>query len=340
MYTEEEREADQHVVRYRWLRSDLPQVHPPFYALACCPKCGYTDFKEDFFDPAKAREGRASLLAPRLKTELARRGSAVAALRLGHRPGTLDFSAALRLHLLAIITQELMPEERRDHLRLARLYLRAAWLYREQGESSSAAAVTDQPRLTALDACAGALRELTGATERLTSIVGNTPAAGPVAEFARQVAGLGQRYLDLRGRLQEPPAGSVTDRAPLDFLLKLRGDWPAVPTTEAACLDAAIRAFERVYQEGDGDTLGLLKLMIELNYRVGRGDRVLEYAASMTKSGQEERLRLQRQLDTDRTLAPPDRSKLTARINRLTATLQLAAEIRREALSRQPTRAA
>ena len=334
MYAEEGREADQHIVHYRWVRPDVPPLHPPFYALASCAKCGYTDFKEEFFEPARSREGRAGLLAPRLKTETSRRGSAIAALRQSGRPGPLDFPGALRLHLLAIAIQELMPEDRRDHLRLARFYLRTAWLFREQGGAGQPT-VAEDARLAALDQCAAALRDLRGASERLTSAVAGAPGAPAAADFVRHLEAFGQRYLDLRTRLLDHGTVGGARPAPLAFLLQVRADWPAVPATEAACLGAAVQAFERVYQQGEGDSVALLKLMIELNYRLGRIDRVLEYAASMSKTGQEERLRLQRQLDTDRALTPEERTKLTVRINRLSATLQVAAEIRKDALGRQ-----
>jgi hypothetical protein len=330
MCAEEEREADQHVARYRWLRPDVSPAHPPFYALAHCPTCGFTDFKEDFFEPAGARETRTSLIAPRLKAEIGRRGSAVGILRQGHRIGPIDFAGALRLHLLAVALQELLPEDRRDWLRLARLYLRTAWLYREQGGTGQAS-VAEHEGLAALDQCAAALRSLRPAVERLGTVFGRTPGAATVSDFARQAETLGHRYADLRTQL----LGQAERETPLDFLAQIRGDWPEVPLNEPACLAAAVQAFERVYQQGEGDTLALLKLMIELNYRLERFDRVLEYAASMGKRGYEERLRLQRQLDTDRTLPPAERSKVTARINRIHATVQMAADIRKEALGRQ-----
>ncbi|HYL80446.1 MAG TPA: DUF2225 domain-containing protein [Candidatus Acidoferrum sp.] len=332
MFAEEEREADQHVLRYRWLRSDVPPLHPPFYALAHCPRCGFTDFKEDFFDPARSRENRAPLIAPRLKAEATRRGSPVETLRQGLSPGALDFPGALRLHLLAVALQELLPDERRDHLKLARLYLRTAWLYREQGDTGAPSLVEDTVQ-AALDQCAAALRGLRESADQLATAVAGTPRDPLVAEWKRQADTLGQRYADLRTRC----LGPAESAAPLDFLARIRGDWPAVPLAEPACLEAAVQAFERVYQQGEGDTLALLKLMIELNYRLGRSDRVLEYVGSISKSGQEERLRLQRHLDANRGLAPAERAKLTTRVNRITAMLQLAAEIRKDALGRQAT---
>jgi len=329
MFTEEEREADQHVTRYRWLRPDVPPVHPPYYALAHCPECALTDFTEDYLEPTRSRENRVRLLAPRLRTELARRGSTVEILHKGCQPGPLDFPAALRLHLLAIAIQELLPEERRDQLKIARLYLRTAWLHREQGSTAQVSLVA-QEEVAALDGFAAHLRDLRTAADRLVTVYTNRPESAKLAPVTRSLESLGRSYADLRSAL----LGQGGSRDPLGFLTVVRGDWPAVPGTEAACIEAAVRAFELVYEKGEGDTLALLKLMIELNYRLKRFNRVLEYAASMAKSGYDERLRLQQQA-TGSSLSADERSRLTARINKITASLQLAAEIRREATARQ-----
>jgi len=329
MFAEEEREADQHVTRYRWLRPDVPPVHPPYYALAHCPECAFTDFTEDYLEPTRSRENRVRLLAPRLRTEVVRRGSAIEILHKSCRPGPLDFPAALRLHLLAIAIQELLPEDRRDQMKIARLYLRTAWLHREQGSTAQASLVA-QEEVSALDGFAAHLRDLRTAADRLVTVYANRPESAKLTPVTRSVESLGRSYADLRSAL----LGQGASRDPLGFLTVVRGDWPAVPGTEAASLEAAVHAFELVYEKGEGDTLPLLKLLIELNYRLNRFNRVLEYAASMAKSGYDERLRLQQQA-TGSSLSADERSRLTARINKITASLQLAAEIRREATARQ-----
>ena len=329
MFVEEEREADQHITRYRWIRADVPPVHPPYYALAHCPECAFTDFTEDYLEPTRSRENRVRFIAPRLRTEAARRGSAVEILHKGCRPGPLDFPAALRLHLLAIAIQELLPEERRDQLKIARLYLRTAWLYREQGDTAQVSLVA-QEEVAALDGFAAHLRDLRTAADRLVTVYAERPEAAKLTMVTRSLESLGRSYADLRSTL----LGQGGDRGSLGFLTVVRGDWPAVPGTEAACLEAAVRAFELVYQKGEGDTLALLKLLIELNYRLKQFNRVLEYAASMAKSGYDERMRLQQQA-TGSSLSADERGRLSVRINKITSTLQLAAEIRQETLARQ-----
>jgi hypothetical protein len=329
MYVEEEREADQHVIRYRWLQPDVTPVHPPYFALAHCAECAFTDFREYFFEPARSRENRVDLIAPRLKAEVARRGSLISILRPHGTPATMDFGGALRLHLLAIAVQELLPDDRRDHLRIARLYLRAAWLYREQGETAQPTSVESE-ELAALDGFAARYRDLRAAADRLATAYAGRPPASQVAVALKQVESLGQGYADLRARLLSQGNGS----SPLDFLTLARGEWPEIPTGEAGCLETSVRAFEQAYQRGDGESLALLKLMIELNYRLGQFDRVLEYVASISKTGHEERTKLQRQL-ADRSLSPEERTRLNTRINRIGATLQLASEIRQDALARR-----
>ncbi len=330
MYVEEEREADQHVTRYRWLQPEFTPLHPPYYALAHCPECVFTDFKEDFFEPERSRENRVRLLAPRLRAERARRGSVVATLSRGSFLPPLDFPAALRMHLLAIAIQELLPEERRDHLKIARLYLRAAWLYRERGDTARPT-LSETEGLAALDQFAAVLRDLLVAADRLVTVYAGTSEETPVAAFGRQLEGAGKSYADLRARL----LGEGEGQTPLGFLTLLRGEWPAIPASEPLSLEASVRAFELAYQQGEGDTLALLRLMIELNCRLGHHDRVLEYVGSISKSGHEERIKLQRQFANDRSLCGDERNRLAVRLNRLGATLQFAAEIRQQILARQ-----
>lgn len=329
MVAEEEREADQHVTRYRWLRPDVPPLHPPYYALAHCPECAFADFKEDFAEPGRLRDNRVRLLAPKLAPERARHGSVIATLHADLAGGPLDFPKALRRHLLAIAIQELLPEDRQDHLKLARLYLRTAWLYREQADPTQPA-VQDAAGLAALDQYAAGLRDVQTALERVRTVYGDSPGKPALDALGLQVQALVRASADLRAQLlakETVPTG-------LGFLPLLRGEWPGIPATEAAALQAGVAAFERVYATGDGETLALLKLMIELNYRLGRHERVLEYAASISKTAYDERLALQRQL-ADRTLAPDQRTRLTARATRAQAALDLAAEIRREVTTRQ-----
>ena len=64
--------------------------------------CGFTDFREELFSPERSRENRAHVIAPRLKAEAAGRGSLIEILRQGGLPDPLDFSTALRLHLLGL----------------------------------------------------------------------------------------------------------------------------------------------------------------------------------------------------------------------------------------------
>lgn len=327
-FAEEGRESDQHVIGYRWLKPDLPALHPPHYAIATCPHCGYTDLKSDFFAAEPGHAHPAKEILPLLKAACQRPNSPAACLRAGLRPGPVDFPAALRLHLLAIAVQELLPAERRDHLKVARLYLRTAWLYREQGGAPSPGP-TDPAPTAPWDTLTAALGEAQRAVGLLAAGRAGTPLGPELTRLVSRVTELATAATALRTRDLQTAAPAT----PLGFLTTLRGLWPTVPTTEAACLEAAVQAFEQVYQRGDADTVALLKLMIDLNYRLQRDDRVLEYAAAISKDGQQERLKLQQQL-AKRTLSTQEESRIVARMTRITAALDLAAEIRRDVKAR------
>ncbi len=121
-------ESDQHVASYRWLLDDVDRRHPPYYFLTYCPSCFYTDSAEEF-----AKPGTNPLNLVTIKSFRKSHATNVLIPLLGKHvhQDNVDYESALNLHYLAIAICLLGEEDSQDFLKLARLYLRLAWLYRE-----------------------------------------------------------------------------------------------------------------------------------------------------------------------------------------------------------------
>ena len=129
VFVVEETEPDQHALRYRWAGDHVQRVNPLYYALFFCPHCFYADVAEDFGKPFET-EARAATLKAFKKA-----GPDDTLLQLVGQHidyDDLDSDAALRLHFMAVLIHSRIEEELQDAYKLARLYLRIAWLYREQ----------------------------------------------------------------------------------------------------------------------------------------------------------------------------------------------------------------
>ena len=142
LYQPEAVEEDSHVAAYRWENPEFAQVRPNFYHIWHCPNCHLCDEKETFRGEDKSG-GKLELLKEKLLIYSRMPNSLIA--RMGR---AIDFSrdeyavdSAATAHLLAIYEQELLSPNMRQFGKLARFYLRAAWLFREK----EALALPDSP---------------------------------------------------------------------------------------------------------------------------------------------------------------------------------------------------
>jgi hypothetical protein len=166
------KESDQHVTEYSWMQSDLRQVHPPYYFLFFCPKCYFADASEDFSKPQTVDNSRWILDSFKRAG-----GPDNPVIRfLGDRISydEITFESSLAMHMLSTYEQLLSSKDMLNNYKVARLFLRIAWLYREQAptavprpDSEKAAAILPpaitpekfkQDVLTAAAECESAIR--------------------------------------------------------------------------------------------------------------------------------------------------------------------------------------
>lgn len=127
-------EEDSHVVTYKWELPEFSAIRPNYYHIWHCPSCHYCDEKEIFRGEDKSSTGKLELIREKMLIYSRMPNSLI--VRLGQAVHfdkdvyTLD--SALAAHLLAIYIQELLSPNMRQFPKLARFYLRTAWLYREK----------------------------------------------------------------------------------------------------------------------------------------------------------------------------------------------------------------
>ena len=259
-------ESDNHVLTYVWHDPQLVQIHPPIYFLFFCKNCFFTAPAENYTEPKINLYGRA----PARAFQASREGDDNVVRLLGERIDydNLNFEVALWMHLLAIYVQLLPDDEMRDHLLIARLFLRVAWLYREEqaekgdGETGASAAkpadVTPKAVLAAVGELDRILHQGNAGRDRIVEAL----KADEVRRDSEYDTAL-EKSLDTMGRLLEAlhsesyrlkstfnqsyvTALDEGDKSySVDFLDEVKNAWVYAPADEIEALRSAIEYFER-----------------------------------------------------------------------------------------------
>jgi len=135
LYSPIETDSDQHVVRYKWDSAEFEGIRPNSYHIWHCPHCHFSDEKE-VFRGEDTSGGKLELIHEKILIVSKASGSLLT--RLGRlinetfEQELLPLDTALAMHLLAIHLQEMLSPNTRQCGKLARFYLRSAWLYREK----------------------------------------------------------------------------------------------------------------------------------------------------------------------------------------------------------------
>ncbi len=133
LFTPEIVEDDQHVVKYKWESPMFEGIRPNFYHIWHCPTCHFCD-ESSVFRGKDDSGGKLELIQERLL--IAQRSPNNFVSRLGKfvdmNPEYIPMETALCAHMLAIFIQEMLTPNNRQYAKLARLYLRTSWLYREK----------------------------------------------------------------------------------------------------------------------------------------------------------------------------------------------------------------
>ncbi|MCD8352456.1 MAG: DUF2225 domain-containing protein [Planctomycetaceae bacterium] len=133
MYKDEVVEEDSHVAVYSWENPEFAMVRPNLYHIWHCPTCHFCDEKETFRGEDKSG-GKLELIKEKLLIHSRMPNSLIANMgeKINFEKDIYHIDSAILAHLLAIHEQELLSLNMRQYAKLARFYLRLAWLYREK----------------------------------------------------------------------------------------------------------------------------------------------------------------------------------------------------------------
>lgn len=126
-------EEDSHVAVYNWENPEFAMVRPNFYHIWHCPSCHFCDEKE-VFRGEDSSKGKLELIKEKLLIHSRMPNSIISNLgaMINFNQDVYHVDSAILAHILAIYGQELLSLNMRQFPKLARYYLRLAWLYREK----------------------------------------------------------------------------------------------------------------------------------------------------------------------------------------------------------------
>lgn len=361
MFLGEQKESDQHVLKYKWLNDSVERVHPPHYFIYLCPHCLYADTAESYSNPTASE---TTVFAVKAFRNMNRPTRALVEFLGEHiNYGDIDFESAMNLHFLALFIHTLPDRDMQNPYKLARLLLRIAWLYREQAphdDGSRRIASVDET-LTALSSVAALIGKLhkswvatSEAIQRRREEVKDTPAAGQYeacrAGIEASIGKLVAQTRELNTLCRQDLLGNADSETPGgegyyefksydEFFAKAKIECPILPSDEIEAMRAALEYFEIALSSDarfDNPTaqFNVVSLMADLCVRCGDIDRAFGMVRGMYKSAIDARVSSQRRLREDPDLTDAARTKLGSEIRRATASLGKAGDLRRELLDK------
>jgi hypothetical protein len=305
-YSIEEKEEDQHPLKLKWYNPDNQDIKPQYYVLFHCPFCLFTDF-EDNFMKSQSIPNFNSLRTIYTKPNPSK-SKVLQVLRSRISYEKMDFVSALFVHLMAIYIYELESREQyKDIKKLARLYHRTAWLYREQkpvaeiGEDDTSN--TDiQLNIDSLNASFGDFNKkilpLIDNLKRRVIDLGlkfddpKNPYLPALSEFNSLSEQLQKTINKIRivvtkdKEIIQNTAITNDEGNYEEEITKLTDCWPTLPMNERDCLIHAIENYEKMYQKiSSNDSLnqqiGIMNVLTELCLRVNNYTKAFEYLSSL-----------------------------------------------------------
>ncbi len=358
VYTAGEVESDQHVLTYKWTSDKCEHVDPLFYHFFFCPRCFFTDHSRDFTRKFRTEH---DLCLARAFNEADPEARALFALLGTHTNyQEIDFRSALNLHLLAIAIQLLLNDDLADLYKVARFFLRTAWLYRER--QPQAAEVRHEKRkdprdhevAKALETFESSLYSANTSWQDLRKRMQQPDAHGGDAESADQVqcrealdklfsAQFTQVHLlknataktdeiAIPSSLPEENGAFFSHVSYGEYFIELKRTWPIAPADEIEAMRLASNYFQRSlsadekFNSPQAYAAGI-SLVVDLMIRCSDLDEAFGMVRGMHRSSSDARQECQKGLKRKGASAG-EQKRLKAQITRLNESIEHAGELR------------
>ncbi|MBN2143860.1 MAG: DUF2225 domain-containing protein [Candidatus Aureabacteria bacterium] len=342
LYYPKEKEEDQHVTRWEWKDPANSHINPYHHDILFCPNCSFSDFREEFIDPNVNQSKKTNELRDLFLREMQNSGSLIFRLSKMILPEKMNHEVAIYLHFLTIRIQELLPGPdlqenplfNRDWKKLARLYLRTAWLFRENqsetGFSSQETSVNHIIR-SSLDSIMqnhlGNVRELKKITEQLTgkeekkdtaTLEASRNALLSVQQLMNlfnacesEIMGIIKQFT-LQSQLEQTrtvPGLSRMDLFKVD-LASYAVLWPDIPDNENACVRKSVQYYTLAANNdqylSDMEGLLMIEFCLKLTKRAQMKEELSALLTVFSKRGMNIRSALMKKKERARTFQESD----------------------------------
>lgn len=365
LYAPSEKESDQHIKYYTWIDPDFQGINPAHYFLWICQFCHFTDITSDYEEPSRDLKNNT---IKEHYLNMGKKDKEFVGIMAKHiDPFHMTFETSMNMYLAAAYTQELPKDPNlRNIPKLARLYLRMAWLWREISPQSSEEVVLGsigniektykelslnlerfQDLLGKLDESAiRRLKELNATLEQETSnpYKDMLNAIGMTLRYFRKSMVKFEKLIDsdkkgeLLSEKGHDAGGYYNFPSYIDFLIHLAGYWPKIPTNERDCLAQAVHYYTQAYmQEFDIEevekVITTISLIVDLHVRLGNYEQALRTIGNLYRDGMEQKMELQRKIRERRkeqSISQREEMQIESQIGRIEYTISQAAERRRE----------
>lgn len=353
MYMEGERESDGHVLEYKWLAEKATPVHPPYYYLFYCPRCCFADVTNDFSRPGDNEH--TPLVHRAFKRALDRERSVIELLSSHIRYESISFETALLLHYLGAFIQLLASQNELDNLKLARLFLRIAWLYREHAPADGGMGLNqaDKSSLAALGEFESALHRAKEHWVKTSVVLGRQiespdlegAASNPSATILQHRNNLDKlleaqfaEVFRLKRILKEGGvSGADSDLAGTStefqkLMVSLKSVWPMAPADENEAMRASLQYLQSAIStdpafDNSQTYLNGISLVVDLLIRCNDLDAAFDTVRGIYRGAAEARSKLMDEMkakDIDETA----KQRLLGRIRKLSRSVEHAGELR------------
>jgi|GEM_PF-4521490 len=365
LYAVTEKESDQHPKFYKWTDQEFNALNPTYYSIWRCPQCFFSDFSENY---EKRPDSKMLAMKKIYKPAEVLKMPFISEITRYTDTGIPSFETAMNLHLTAAYINEIPSRiEDKSYFKLARLYLRIAWLYREKFGGNED--VYESPKLkqalkaidevdancSRLEASAGKL--VNNIKNRLSEIYSgdiplNNPYYANLGPFLSTMKNfnlyLGKikttAVLDQQGKLNKDAVSEGQQpyynfASYLDFLMNLMPNWPAIPLNEKAALALAVKNYTLSYTNEDiFDTpekrLNAVDLIEDLYIRLDDYDSALNYVTEIYRSGTKDRQNLYNKMNSKKAdgtyPSQLEKDRIESQIARINSTLSRASDKKKD----------
>ncbi len=279
LYYPASRDRDQYVSQWNWRDPQWSHINPYHYAIILCPICHYSDFEENFGDSPKELSIRQIKFLRKIMTALPATHVTLIkdiAWLIDNAGSSRTPEIATLSYILALAFQQYLLEDKSCHHNynlLGRMFLRLAWMYRQQEEAGTHAnsALQENQPATPSTVCYSMLDSLahySSLSNELLKYYDNIPVDN--AEEVQSMIhildkNIAQVIKKTQALAQAINKGTESGHSNIHIIFNnIYSVWTWMPRTENDAINSAISHFEEMAQKDSTITDNALWKLLEL----------------------------------------------------------------------------